>query len=110
MNGYMEVVRMTEWDRILSVFFLVVSMVCLSLTMSINAHADYTGTIETEDGSVYTVQLYEDAVVTPAPPDPTPSAYDVELMTHLGNIEAFMIFFAVVILCFFVYKFLRIFF
>ncbi len=42
-------------------------------------------------------------------PEQTPNPYEVELLTHLGTIEGILIFFSVVILCYFVYRFLRLF-
>ena len=46
---------------------------------------------------------------TPAPTE-TPMTYEQETLTTLGNIYGILIFFTVVVLCFFAYKFFRIFF
>ena len=105
----MGVFTIQKWLMIFALFVIIVFP--LSLMFPYPAFADYTGTITTDEGAQYSVSL--STVPTPTPtatPEPTPSAYDVELITHLGNIEAFLIFFTVVLLCFFVYKFLRIFF
>ena len=96
---------MQKWLMIFALFVIIVFP--LSLLFPHPVFADYTGTITTDEGAQYSISLSN--VTTPTP-EPIPSAYDVELITHLGNIEAFMIFFTVVLLCFFVYKFLRIFF
>ena len=45
-----------------------------------------------------------------ASPEATPISYEEQTLTALGNIEGFLIFFAVVLLCWLAYKFLRIFF
>ena len=89
-----------------------------------NVHADYEGEIYIGDEvcPIYLTEITPEPTASPEPtaeptpsptpgptPEPTPSPYEVELVTHLGNIEAIMIFFTVVVLCYFVYRFLRLF-
>lgn len=61
--------------------------------------------------------LAEDPTPSPEPteeplptPEPTPSEYEVETLNVLANIQGYLIFFVVVILLYFAYKFLRMFF
>lgn len=112
--------------------FWIVILLCIAILVGIFANLappvfadDYIGTIYPPEGEPYSIYL--EAVPTPEPeptPEPTPepspepspepteyvpNSYEVELVTQLGHIEAFLIFFVVVLLCFFAYRFLRIF-
>ena len=73
--------------------------------------------VENEDGVLSSLGDDLDIDVTPTPeptpeatPDPEEMTYEDELLTTLGNIQGMLIFFVVVLLCFFSYKFFRMFF
>ena len=111
--------------------FWIVILLCIALLISIfvelaqPAFADYVGTIYPPEGEPYSIYLEVVPTPTPAPtpeptiepspspsPEPTPyvpNDYEIELVTQLGHIEAFLIFFTVILLCFFAYRFLRLF-
>lgn len=113
-----------------SLFWIVILLciallVCIFVKLAPSVFADYVGTIYPPDGEPYSIYLETVPTPTPAPtpeptPEPSPSPspeptpyvpndYEIELVTQIGNINAFLIFFTVVLLCYFAYKFLRIF-
>ena len=108
----------------------IVCAVLFSMLFSVAAYAD---TLEPTATPVVTPELTE-TVTTPVPTEtptataeptpeptlePTPeptipviddTQYHYEVLDTLGNIQGYLIFFGVVLLCYFVYRFLRMFF
>jgi len=101
---------------------LFVCVVLFSMFFSVAAYADtsepsaspVSSPVQTE--TISTPGPTETPVATMEPtPEPTipvvdENEYHYEVLTTLGNIQGYLIFFGVVLLCYFVYKFFRMFF